>query len=151
MAKYEDVFLDTQNLYTKLIVKSGLSNNLNIVILTDNRAKDIFKVTKANALLKHRAGDDVIVVINEKIFDKLTAEQKEIVAEESLASIGYDLENDKLIISKPDVVTWSGLIEKHTFAKWNVLRETIKSLYHAEEELEDKIASSNKKGKKQPA
>ena len=67
MAKYEDVFLDTQNLYTKLIVKSGLSNNLNIVILTDNRAKDIFKVTKANALLKHRAGDDVIVVINEKI------------------------------------------------------------------------------------
>ena len=82
---------------------------------------------------------------------RLTAEQKEIVAEESLASIGYDLENDKLIISKPDVVTWSGLIEKHTFAKWNVLRETIKSLYHAEEELEDKIASSNKKGKKQPA
>lgn len=150
MSKYQDVFNDTQALYTRLIIKSGLSNNVNIVILTDNNAKDIFKVNKANALLKHRTGDDVIIVINEKIFEKLTDQQKEIVAEESLASVNYDLENDKLVITKPDVVTFSGILSKYTFATWDVLRQSIDSLYQAEEELADALAASSK-SKKQPA
>ena len=150
MAKYEETFEETKTIVNQLILNSGLSNNANITILTNNRAKDIFKVNKANELLKYRTGDDIIIVLNEKIFDQLTPEQRVIVAEESLASISYDLENDKLVISKPDVVTFSGLLSKHTFEVWNVLRESIKTLYAAEQQEEDKVAATTKsKGKKQ--
>lgn len=137
MAKYEEPFEETQDLYNQIIERAGLSNYVNITILTNNKAREIFKINKANELLKYRTGDDIIIVLNEKIFDQLTQEQRVIVAEESLASVHFNTEKDKIEISKPDVVTFSGVLAKHTFETWNVLRESITTLYNAEKQEED--------------
>ncbi len=149
MAKFEEPFEDTQDLYNEVIKAAGLDQYVNITILVNNKAKEIFKINKANDLLKHRTGDDIIIVLNEKIFEGLTDEQRRIVVEESLASIHYDMENDKLVITKPDVVTFSGVLSKHTFDKWDALRESIKTLYAAEKQAEDEAAATTSKGKKQ--
>jgi hypothetical protein len=149
MAKFEEPFEDTQDLYSEIIKTAGLDQYVNITILVNNKAKEIFKINKANELLKYRTGDDIIIVLNEKIFEGLTDDQRRIVVEESLASIHYDMENDKLIISKPDVVTFSGVLAKHTFDKWEALRESIKTLYAAEKQVEDEAANATSKGKKQ--
>jgi hypothetical protein len=149
MAKFEEPFEDTQDLYNEVIKTAGLDQYVNITILVNNKAKELFKINKANDLLKHRTGDDIIIVLNEKIFEGLTDEQRRIVIEESLASIHYDMENDKLIITKPDVVTFSGVLAKHTFDKWEALRESIKTLYAAEKQVEDEAANATSKGKKQ--
>lgn len=144
MAKYEEPFEETIDLYNQLIEQAGLSNFVNITILTNNKAKEIFKVNKANELLKYRTGDDIIIVLNERIFDQLTEEQRVIVAEESLASIHFDSEKDKIIISKPDVVTFSGILAKYSFDTWNVLKESIKTLYDAEKQTEDETEAITK-------
>ncbi len=144
MAKYEEPFEETIDLYNQLIEQAGLSNFVNITILTNNKAKEIFKVNKANELLKYRTGDDIIIVLNEKIFDQLTDEQRVIVAEESLASIHFDGEKDKIVISKPDVVTFSGILAKYSFDTWNVLKESITTLYNAEKQEEDEVAAITK-------
>ena len=149
MAKFEEPFEDTQDLFNEVIKTAGLDQYVNITILANNKAKEIFKINKANDLLKHRTGDDIIIVLNERIFEGLTDEQRRIVIEESLASIHYDMENDKLVISKPDVVTFSGVLAKHTFDKWEALRESIKTLYAAEKQVEDEAANATSKGKKQ--
>jgi hypothetical protein len=149
MAKFEEPFEDTQDLYNEVIKTAGLDQYVNITILVNNKAKELFKINKANDLLKHRTGDDIIIVLNEKIFEGLTEDQRRIVIEESLASIHYDMENDKLVISKPDVVTFSGVLAKHTFDKWEALRESIKTLYAAEKQVEDEAANATSKGKKQ--
>lgn len=148
MAKYELPFEETQDLYNKIITKKELGNNVNITVLVNNKSKDIFKVNKANELLKFRTGDDIIIVLNEKIFDQLTPEQRVIVIEESLGSISYDLDKDKLVITKPDVVTFSGILSKHTYAVWDTLRESIKSLYNAEKEAEEEAKAIADKAKK---
>ena len=145
MAKFEEPFEDTQDLFNEVIKTAGLDQYVNITILANNKAKEIFKINKANDLLKHRTGDDIIIVLNEKIFEGLTDEQRRIVIEESLASIHYDMENDKLLISKPDVVTFSGVLSKHTFEKWDALRESIKTLYAAEKQAEDEAANATSK------
>ena len=149
MAKFEEPFEDTQDLYNEVIKAAGLDQYVNITILVNNKAKEIFKINKANELLKYRTGDDIIIVLNEKIFEGLTDDQRRIVVEESLASIHYDMENDKLVITKPDVVTFSGVLSKHTFDKWDALRESIKTLYAAEKQAEDEAAATTSKGKKQ--
>ena len=148
MAKYEEVFEETQALYDTAIINANLAQFVNITVLSNNKAKEIFKVNKANDLLKYRTGDDIIIVLNEKIFEQLTPEQRVIVVEESIASISYDSENDKLIISKPDVVTFSGILEKNTFATWNAVRESIKTLYAAEKQAEDEAKAITEKAKK---
>ena len=149
MAKFEEPFEDTQDLYNEVIKTAGLDQYVNITILVNNKAKELFKINKANELLKYRTGDDIIIVLNEKIFEGLTEDQRRIVVEESLASIHYDMENDKLVITKPDVVTFSGVLAKHTFDKWETLRESIKTLYAAEKQVEDEAANATSKGKKQ--
>jgi hypothetical protein len=138
MAKFETPFEDTQELFNKVIDSTGLGNyGVVITVLTNNTAKEIFKVTKANDLLKFRTGDDVIIVLNEKIFEKLTDEQKIIVVEEAVAYIAYDSENDKLLITKPDFIAHSGILRKHTFATIEVVRESVKTLYEAEKQTEE--------------
>lgn len=151
MAKFEEPFEDTQDLYDEVIKAAGLDQYVNITILVNNKSKELFKINKANELLKYRTGDDIIIVLNEKIFEGLTDEQRRIVVEESLASIHYDMENDKLVITKPDVVTFSGVLSKHTFEKWDALRESIKTLYAAEKQAEDEAANAKTKGSKAKA
>jgi len=145
MAKFEEPFEDTLDLYNEVIKAVGLDQYVNITVLVNNRAKELFKVNKANELLKYRTGDDIIIVLNEQIFEQLTDEQRRIVVEESLASIHYDTENDKLVITKADVITFSGVLSKHTFEKWNTLRESIKSLYDAAKQAEDEASSATSK------
>jgi hypothetical protein len=145
MAKFEEPFEDTLDLYNEVIKSIGLDNYVNITVLVNNKSKELFKIIKANELLKYKTGDDIIIILNEQIFEQLTDEQRRIVVEESLASIHYDMENDKLIITKPDVVTFSGVLSKHTFDKWNTLRESIKSLYEAEKQVEDEAANATSK------
>jgi hypothetical protein len=136
MAKFDEPFLETQEMYDEKIKASELDRFVNIVIVVNNKAKEIFKVNKANELLKYRTGDDIIIVVNEKILDQLPIEYRHIVVEESLASIHYDGEKDKLVISKPDVVTFSGILSKHGFDTWDTVRESIKTLYTVEKEEE---------------
>jgi hypothetical protein len=145
MAKYEEPFEDTQDLYNEVIQAAGLDQFINITVLVNTKAKDLFKVNKANELLKYRTGDDIIIVLNEKIFEQLTPEQRRIVVEESLAGIHYDTENDKLVITKADVVTFSGILSKYSFDVWNVLQESVKTLYNAEKQAEDEAASATSK------
>lgn len=148
MAKYEEPFEDTAALFNQVIDGANLSNFMNIRILTNNKSKEIFKVSKCSEIEKFKTNDDINIFINERILEKLTPEQKLIIAEKSIASISFDSENDKIVINKPDVVTFSGILRKHTFATWNVLRESIKTLYSAEKQAEDESKAQTEKAKK---
>jgi len=140
MARYEEPFEDTTDLYNKYIERAGITQFINITVLTNNKAKDIYKVNKANELLKYRTGDDIIIVINENVLDKLDEADKEMIIEESISSIHYNLEKDKIEITRPDVVTFSGILSKHGFDKWNRVRETIKLLFESEKQTENETA-----------
>lgn len=139
--KYGEPFEDTKDLYNKFIGLSGLDKYIKIVILSNPKSKDIFKISKASDILKYRAGDDVNIVINESILDQLTDEQREMVIQESLAGIHYDDEKEKLTLSKPDVVTHSGVISKFGFDKYSVLHETIKLLYAQQSDKEEEVVA----------
>jgi hypothetical protein len=134
--KYEEPFEDTKDLFKKFIELSGLDKYINIVILNSPKMKEIFKIAKASEILKYRAGDDVNIFINEGILDQLSEEQREMIVQESLAGLHWNDEKEKLEISKPDVVTHSGVISKFGFDKYSVLHETIKLLYAQQEDKE---------------
>jgi hypothetical protein len=147
MAKYEEPFEDTQAIFDTVIDNAGLKDVVNISVLSNNRAKEIFKVNKASDLLKYRTGDDVYIIINEKVFEQLTDEQKMIVAEEAVAYVAYDFENDKLVITPPDFSAHSGILRKHNYPIIEVLRESIKTIYQAEKDTEEENKNTTKKGK----
>jgi hypothetical protein len=141
MKNFNEPFDDTEKTFSDLIVKLELSNVLTIKILVDNNAKKLYSVSKANDILSYLTDNDVIIVLNENIFTKLSPEQQIMVAEEALACIGYDFENDRLVMSKPDVVTFSGILKKYSYNDYEVLIESIKSAMSNVEAEEDESES----------
>ena len=144
MAKYEAPYDDTLDLYNQLIDRAGLTNYLNITILADNKQKKIFIVKKCTELEKFKTGDDVNIIINQTLLDQLQPDQIQIVMEESLAGIHYNTETDKLEMTNPDVITYSGVLAKYGFEKWNVMRESIITLQQAEKQQEDETEAITK-------
>jgi len=134
MAKFQEVFEDTQKLFTTHINSIVSLTEIQIKVLGNNKLKEIGKVVKANDLLKHLAGEDVVVLLNEAIFEQLDDEQKVMVVEELIAPIHFDAEKDKLTLTTPDVKTFSLFLHKYGYAKYEVLTESIRTLLTKEGE-----------------
>jgi hypothetical protein len=142
---YTDVSLDTQKIFNQLIDDASLERVVNIKFLGCPELKQIGKVVKANDLLKFMTDNDVIILINEVIFDKLEQDQKELVAQELIAYIGFDFEKGKLVITQPDVNTFSLLLKKVGSEKYLRIQEIIRLAF---EQLKDKEAENNENTKK---
>lgn len=137
MANYEQPFEDTQALFDEAINAADLARFVTIRVLTNNKAKDLFKVNKANDLVKYLTQDDVIIVINEGLFEGLTNDQRRIIVDEAIAYISYDMENDKLIITKPDFIAHSGVLRKYGFEAIEIVRESVRTLIQAQRQTDD--------------
>ena len=68
------------------------------------------------------------------IFEQLETWQKIVVAEESISGIVFDPEKDKLEIKTGDVSTFSGLLRKYGYERYEIVEESIKTLYNVEKE-----------------
>lgn len=140
MPEYLDPFPSTTEAFDKVIAETGLDQYINIVILADNKAKKIFVVKKATPIHKHRVDDDVIIVLNEFVFDKLSEAQRLIVIEDAISRISFS--DDKLAITTPDVVVNKLVLTKHGVEDYFALQDTINLIYAQEK---DKKAQEDKK------
>lgn len=137
MARYEEPFDDTKEIFETAISNAELSRFINFKLLINNKQKVIYNPPiKATDLVRHMTNYDVIIVINEHIFEQLTDEQKIMVAEESIAGIHFDTEKDKIVMNKFDVQTYSGVLRKYGYEKYEVLKESIKTLFTVQNEEE---------------
>jgi len=142
---YTDVSTDTVKIFNRLIDDADLQRVINIKLLGCNELKVIGKVVKANDLLKFMTDNDAIILINEVIFDKLEGDQKELVAQELIAYLSYDFEKAKLIITQPDVNTFSLLLKRVGSDKYLQIQEVIKLAF---DQLKDKESENSQPSKK---
>jgi hypothetical protein len=135
---YEELFPDVQETFDKVIRNaSGLAENVRIKVMALDNQKKIFTHTKTNKLYRKVTGIDVFVIINQRIFEGLMPDQQKMVAEEALCGISYSLSNSKILITQPDVKTYSGILRKYGYdvskessnTSYEVLEETVKSLF----------------------
>lgn len=139
MAKYSEVGEFNVNIFADQVAEADLERVLNVKVLADDRQKKIFKVIKANPLVKHMTGEDVIVVINEKIFNGLEDNQKRLVADEAITYIGFDFEKDKIHISNPDINVHTGILRKYGNDIYIGLQEQIKLIYDQKKEVDKEL------------
>lgn len=139
MAKFEEIDDTTKEIFDSATDKAGLSQigNITITVISNDKLKKIFEVKKANELLKFRSNDDVIIILNENIFQKLSLEQQNIVAEQALAYISYDGDKDKIVVTPPDFIEHSGILSKYGYDKINLLKESITTFMQVEEQREE--------------
>lgn len=131
MAKFEELDEEIQALFSEVIGITDLERFVNIDIIGNDRLKEIYKVQKANDVTKYLSKNDtdVVVIVNQLIFNQLPKDLQEMVAMEAITYIGYDSEKDKVLIAKPDVNTFSSILKKYGYNNYEVMTESIKSLY----------------------
>lgn len=132
--RYEVPFEDTKKIFNDVITIAELDNYINVKLLTDNKLKTITKLQKASPLVKFETKNDLYVFINETIFEQLEPWQQVIVAEETIAGAYFNSEKDRLEIKKGDITTFSGILSKYGYDKYEVVLESIKTLYNLEQE-----------------
>jgi hypothetical protein len=132
--RYEVPFEDTKKIFNDVITVAELDNFINVKLLTDNKMKTITKLQKASPLVKFETKNDLYVFINETVFEQLEPWQQVIVAEETIAGAYFNSEKDRLEIKKGDITTFSGILSKYGYDKYEVVLESIKTLYNLEQE-----------------
>lgn len=145
MAKFEDVYEDTLDFFNQQINNSGIPAFINIKILSNKNIKDFGSVTKTQDIVKFMTDYDVVIQINEPIFDQLEELQKTYIVKDLLARIVYDMEKDKLVVNQPDVSTFSGVLRQYDIDTYLGIKESIVTLLEQKKIEEDLAKQNNKK------
>ncbi len=144
MAKedFQDVFVDTKAIFNKVIDDANLSSKITFAISANNKLKTIGEIKKYSPLFQFRTNIDVELVLNEEIFEGLPKELKPLVIEELICPVYVNPTSGNVTLEKPDVSTFSGFLKKHGYEKYEILQESIKTLFakKAEEEQKKKDA-----------
>jgi|LakMenEpi03Aug12_release.lakeMendotaPanAssembly.Ray.scaffolds.fasta_scaffold233327_3 hypothetical protein len=149
MAKFEEVYEDTLKLIQKHIDSSFIPREIKIKILNNESIKGFGKVSKSSDLVKYMTEFDILIQINESIFDQLTVIQKEYLIKDLLAQISYDADKDKINIITHDITTFSGVLRNYDIDTYLSVSESIKTLLEQKEieKENEKNAKTKKNGK----
>ena len=134
MAKWGEPSDETIKAFDDVLIKLDLERYINIKIILNDDQKELGKIKKLTPDVKFALGDDLLIIVNEVILDQLPPLQQYMYIDELLCGVHFDPENDKLVINQPDVKTHSGFLEKYTYEKYHVMKESIKSLYDKKKE-----------------
>jgi len=127
--KYFEVLDETSVLFEKVLGSTSIPNWVEFKVLGNNDMKDVYQVKKLSELYEFIAdGMNIVVVINEEIFDQLTEDQKTLLFEEALSGVLVS-ESDKISLEGFDFNTYGGMLFKHGLYKMVTLKESIKSLF----------------------
>lgn len=97
MAKIFETSADIAELAQDKFEETGLAQmGINLKVLSVTKSKVVLKASRANATTHHLTGKDVILIVYEEAFDRLTDDFKNKLMEGAISNISYDTEKDKL-------------------------------------------------------
>lgn len=101
MAKLFETSEDIVELAENKFEETGLAQiGINLRIMSVPKAKDILKISRANATTEYLTNSDDLITlfVFEQAFDRLSDEQKNLLMEGVFSNVAYDTEKDKLIV-----------------------------------------------------
>lgn len=125
MAKFEEVFESTQELFNEVLRDSGLDVVLRTKILRVEKQKDMISPKKASPIVKYLNDIDVIFTVNDEVFDRLSDINKRYLVEEAVTKVGFNPENEKITIIKGDVDTFNLLLRKYSLDIYESMKMNI--------------------------
>ena len=90
---------DIVELANGIFEETGLPQlGVELKIISTTKAKSILKVQRANATTHFLTKKDVVLIVYEEAFDRLTEEHKTLLLTGALSNVAYDTEKDKLLV-----------------------------------------------------
>jgi hypothetical protein len=137
MATYLDAQEDYAELFQNLVEDKGLSHLITVRVIYAPDLKDVGQAVKTNDITRFLSGTDVVIKLNEDIMDRLSDEQRLIVAEELITQVEVS-DAGKVSINKGDIQTHLLLLKKHTLDTYEALQLSV-------QQIKEKLKEEKKK------
>jgi len=130
MSTYTNISDETQKVFNRVLSETGIPKFVTFKLLGNHKQKTVGKISKANDIVTHLTDIDIIIILNDVIFDGLEEKYQEMLLEELLAQVYFDIDKDNLKLIKPDISTFSLLLTKYGIDFYMSVREVVSSLYN---------------------
>jgi hypothetical protein len=114
MAKeqYESVSDEIIAHFRKIEKAFAMPMDIKFIFVANSKQKKLVKISKISDTYSYLLNADILVVFNEDYFDNFDDQTKQILIEQEIDKIEFDLEKGIIKIKEPEINTSSGIIEK---------------------------------------
>lgn len=112
MDKFTQLDEDVITKFLEIFKKKAFPINIAYEYIGSQKQKGLIKITKMPDHFEFLLEKQLLVSINQELFDKFDAEAIEILFEQEIDKISINIETGKIKLIKPDLNTFSSLIKK---------------------------------------
>lgn len=116
MAKehYENLSDDIIDYFKKIENSFAMPMDVKFKFMSNSKQKKLINITKISDTYSYLLDSDILVVFNEDYFDNFDDQTRQILIEQEIDKIEFDLEKGTIKIKQPEINTSCGIIEKFT-------------------------------------
>ena len=129
--------------FNALEEKLSLPVDFKFVYQADDKQKTLIKIIKVPDRYSTLLNAELLISFNEDYFDAFDDEAKDILIDQELALLQFDLENGKLKIGRPDLITSSGIVRKYGVEAVGRANQ-VRDLYNDQQDEKEKENRQNK-------
>ena len=112
ISKFYDISDETANIFTEIVRKKVL-NDVSFQFVGNDSQKIIIKISKLAEQYEYMLRKHILVSINEKLMTDFDDEAINILFEQEIDKITFNMETGKVKLRKTDINTFASLIKKY--------------------------------------
>lgn len=116
VSKFYDVSDETVNMFAEIVRKKVL-NDVSFQFIGSDSQKVVVKVSKLSEQYEYMLKKHILVSINEKLMTDFDDEAINILFEQEIDKITFNIETGKVKLRKTDINTFASLIKKYGIEK----------------------------------
>jgi len=117
MSKFYKLSDSTIQIFKKIYTKKSFPFNIGFEFIGSESQKNLIKITKLADPISFSLEKEMLVIVNESLMDVFDEESIDILIEQELDKISINMDSGKIKLIKPDLTTFSSLINKYGIEK----------------------------------
>lgn len=117
MAKFYNLTEDTISIFKKIFQKKSFPFNVGFQFVGSESQKNLIKISKLPDQFSFILEKELLVIINEDLVSVYDEESTQILIEQEIDKISVNMDTGKIKMVKPDLTTFSSLINKYGIEK----------------------------------
>lgn len=117
MSKFYKLSDDTIQTFKTIYTRKSFPFNIGFEFVGSESQKSLIKITKLPDPISFSLEKEMLVTINENLISVFDSESIDILIEQELDKISINMDSGKIKLIKPDLTTFSSLINKYGIEK----------------------------------
>lgn len=114
---FYDLSEEVVALFMEIYNTKAFPVNIGFKFIGCAKQKQLVKISKITDEYNYFLGKEILVKVNEDLYDAFDESMREILFEQEIEKITVNPNNGKIKTTKPDLNTFSGLVNKHGIEK----------------------------------